>query len=308
MDTQKIIANAPHWKKVAAALHKIRTPAHVGSAITTALFILAYLLGYDIVAMWEQKEPYTFYTFGFALCLVAASQFEWLVEPIVDSLGFVVASWGSSKRLAGIVILVALPLIIITSATSFVGIKTSVGGDSEAIAIKEVIDAKVKLKEKSTNTNLNNKELAILEDNRANQRETLEANIRAELGRKLAANEGLEWGTRQAENKKLQAAAETKIAQKLADFDTETSMKSLAILSKQKVENAVLQSQDNQLIEKLEKAKMTGVNRLGIMSNFLGLASVFCVLLSVLASIGLHTICYILKCDIKDCLPQPKKP
>ena len=101
-------------------LEGLRPMCHVGSGITSVMFVVVWLLGQDFAEPFIKWSGIWSYLLVGAAGTAAVYYFEKRVSGIIDVLGHVIAT-GHSKRLIIGTIIVAAPFVAITSSTSFVG-------------------------------------------------------------------------------------------------------------------------------------------------------------------------------------------
>jgi hypothetical protein len=299
--TGNIKNNKVQYKKIAWSLIKTRPMLHIISAATTMTFLIIWLLSRDFAADFINKNPALSYVIVAVPSLIGSFYFEKLISDVIDSLGMMLAHWKDSKRLTILIMAIALPLMFVGGATSFIGIGGVSSGAADATSLSEsnAVHKEIATADKAADK-VFKAEKAELKAERKDLRKSFEAEKVAKL-KAVPVKNGDQWDKRAwndyhkkqyaTENSVDSSKIETEYSNTLLQFDQETA----DLVAAKETDHNDDKDSDRKLLEKklgnTEAVNTRHVTRIEWLGNLFGFFAVVALFMSVCASVASHFIC-----------------
>lgn len=285
-------------------LEGLRPMCHVGSGITSVMFVVVWLLGQEFAEPFIKWSGIWSYLIVGAAGTAAVYYFEKRVSGIIDVLGHVIAT-GHSKRLIIGTIIVAAPFVAITSSTSFVGSSEAAMESADAFhesKTKEIAGA-LKQTDFQVHSNREKGYIQQRELQRANITEKYDAKLKSLIVKNIARFDKAKtevWHKKKLSEKNAADSASVKSQEikALETFDKETEKGIKEIQDRhEKIESAAASATAG-LVKMGTQNVVQKVDRLKWIGWFFGLVTFIAVFVSIAASITVHHVKY--TCNIKD--------
>lgn len=285
------------YKKLAKDLQAIRPVCHMASIITTTIFIVLWVLRYEFTQFVFDFFGAWTYVFAFVLVGIPVYLLEQnRLSPLIDDAGKAIAL-GHSFRVGAALVIISLPLIVLTTTTSWVGSAEAGHASADATHQRGLNEMLSGLKSNSHNLHLSReKELA---KSRKVGREAIKEQHAIKLQSRIHDNKRKHTGWQESksikkmldrDNQRDSAIVERILAATLEKYDKETEKKLASIHG---VHNDLKQDESltaTVLVETTKEVTSSRADRYRWIGRIFGFISVSFIFISIIAAFTKHYV------------------